>query len=169
MMTPAVIGGCSASDMTHNRENPSKLIRVSLLHSGAACPLTSGRGLSQENRESRRGGALIDSPVEKAKAAPVPIWSLLSTGAHLLCWPAFFFFFFFVWICVCVALLPRQIWHRGDECSLGQWTASMQWKKLHNYTLLLYLSTTLGYLYFNYSTLFCFTPQMPRVNSCTLF
>lgn len=43
MMTPAVIGGCSASDMTHNRENPSELIQVSLLRSGTARPLTSGR------------------------------------------------------------------------------------------------------------------------------
>lgn len=50
-------------------KNPSDPIQVSLLHSGTARPLTSGGGLSQENRGSQWGGALIDSPVEKAKTS----------------------------------------------------------------------------------------------------
>lgn len=88
-MTPGVIGGCSASDMTHNRETLPELIPVWLLHSDTVRPLTSGKAFHRRIDEVSEVGPVTDRSVEKAKPAPV---SHLSSAAVHICSADLLFF-----------------------------------------------------------------------------
>lgn len=82
MMTPSVISQGSAPDTTHHRESlfffspfPQRWFVLWLRHCCIQGALVLWQTQGFPHRRKCGGGALIDSSVRNAKAAPVPIWS----------------------------------------------------------------------------------------------